>query len=225
LKSVKFFNGNPVFGIRIALPIVIDYYKKKYESKVEVDYFGERYKSDIWNITKYGTKWKPIVKLFQEKMVQVCNNGNNLWENRTLIPTKGKFHVQFPAIRGHGTHNNINKMLNDDFYTLIIKDSEKNKGIRNSKNIGNVKFLVYEFNTELEQNNFIEYCKTYFVRFCLSLYKYNKNLHRGELKLIPWLDFTQKWTDKKLFEYFNIDKKTQDYIYNYLPDYYGILKQ
>ena len=71
--------------------------------------------------------------------------------------------------------------------------------------------------------NFIGYCKTDFARFCLSLYKNGPNLLTGGgLENIPWLDFTQEWDDQKLYEFFDVNEETQEYIENFLPDYYGI---
>jgi hypothetical protein len=66
--------------------------------------------------------------------------------------------------------------------------------------------------------------KTDFSRFCLAIYKTNSQLARGELALIPWLDFTASWDDEKLFEKFDVSQELQDYIRDFLPDYYGIRK-
>ena len=47
-------------------------------------------------------------------------------------------------------------------------------------------------------------------------------MENGEMEIIPWMDFTQSWDDEKLFKYFDIDQKTQNYIREFLPDYYGL---
>jgi hypothetical protein len=79
---------------------------------------------------------------------------------------------------------------------------------------------TYSFDTEAELDNFIVYLKTNFARFCLALYKINQIVVRGELEIIPWLDFTIEWTDEKLYEYFGIDEQTINYINSFIPDYY-----
>ena len=131
--------------------------------------------------------------------------------------------VQLAAIRGtpyRGSDCDAGILL-DDFYTMVMKNSEGNKGIRNP-NVRKDAFLVWMFETEYEQNNFIDFLKTDFARFCLSLYKISQNNHYGELAIIPQLDFTQKWDDEKLFKHFNVDKPTQQYIREFLPDYHQI---
>lgn len=223
LVSVKLFNGNPLFGIGLFVPCVIINYVADFNGLCEVDYFGDKFKSDVWNITKFGKEWETIVKPFMEKIKIVCANGNNVWNKRIekREEQENEHYCQFAAIIGN--HNKKDDLIQDDFYTLVMKDGENNKGIRN-KIVRKDGYIVYKFDTENELNNFLQYCKTYFVRFCLSICKNTQSMHYGEMSLIPWLDFTQEWTDEKLFKNFNIDKRTQEYIYNFLPDYYGIEK-
>ena len=145
--------------------------------------------------------------------------GNDIWSHRLddseREEKKGKSYCQFAAIIGN--HSKGSSLTKDDFYTMTLKDSDGNKGIRN-KNVRKDDYIVYEFDTDMERDNFLNYCKTFFARFCLSIFKNSQNNHYGEMSLIPWLDFTQSWDDAKLFKHFNIDKKTQEYIYNFLPD-------
>ncbi len=125
--------------------------------------------------------------------------------------------IAISARKGHEA-NSHKKMYKDDFYTLVMQNSEDNKGIRKIDSGAG----FYEFNTTIEVDNFIDYCKTDFARFCLALLKNKADLHRGELEIVPWLDFTESWDDKKLFSFFGINQETQDYIQNYLPDYHAI---
>ena len=112
-------------------------------------------------------------------------------------------------------------MLLNDFYTLVMKDFELNKGLRNP-NARKDHYLAWELESEKELNNFISYLKTDFARFCLSVYKNTNTGGYGEMSLIPWMDFAEEWDDKKLYKKFHINKETQAYITNFLPDYYGI---
>lgn len=237
LKSVTLFNGNPVFGIGLFVPCVIIDYDRDYNGECVVNYFGEEFTSDVWNITKFGKAWENIVKQFMAKMERECYSGNNVWDKRISQEqkvSKNKHYCQFAAIIGHtiqmvsnNSRKGSNKMVKDDFYTMVMKDSDNNKGIRKDNrkiSNGNTPMPTYEFSTEKERDNFITFSKTYFARFCLALTKNNQIIVRGEMSLIPWLDFTQEWTDEKLFKHFKIDKKTQEYIYSFLPDYYGLGK-
>ena len=75
--------------------------------------------------------------------------------------------------------------------------------------------------------NFLKFLKTNFVRFCLSINKNNSQLECGEMSLIPWLDFTQEWTDEKLYKHFDKMKcgyyrKTDNYVINFFR---GMLKE
>jgi site-specific DNA-methyltransferase (adenine-specific) len=85
----------------------------------------------------------------------------------------------------------------------------------------NPKYRVwFEFKTEMEALNFIKYSKTYFSRGCLSLVKTNKNIAQNELSFIPSMDFTQEWTDEKLYAHFNITEEEQAFIKEIIPPYY-----
>ena len=130
------------------------------------------------------------------------------------------------AIVGTRDSGSSERMVRDDFYTIVMKNSEGNRGIRKEFNntLGISNMPTYEFSTEDEQTNFINYLKTDFARFCLSIYKIQINNYRGELEIVPWMDFTQQWNDEKLFKHFDIDQATQNYIRTFLPDYHKIRK-
>jgi hypothetical protein len=53
------------------------------------------------------------------------------------------------------------------------------------------------------------------------LYKTNSNFHRGELEILPDLDFTKKWTSTDLYEYFSISNQEIDFIESYIADWYN----
>ena len=50
--------------------------------------------------------------------------------------------------------------------------------------------------------------------------KNNKNVYCGEMSLIPWLDFSQEWTDENLYKHFNITEEEIMFIEKYIPKYY-----
>jgi len=73
-----------------------------------------------------------------------------------------------------------------------------------SKNIGDPIPLSIKFDSIKEAQNYINYTNTKFFIFLLFLYKLDANV---PLKYLPWLDFTQEWTDEKLYKYFNLNQE------------------
>jgi len=137
-----------------------------------------------------------------------ANIGTN--EKGTFI---NNYVVEFSNIMGNKDIVNITNMYVDDFYTIL----RKTKGISTE---GKIRYNIwFEFNTIKEAENFISYCKTDFARMCLALAKISQNLS-SEIKSIPWMDFKQTWTDKKLYKHFNISQEEQDFIKEVIPKYY-----
>ena len=221
LKSVKLFNGNAVFNIDLFLPCVITHIDLSLKSSsISVDYFGNTYCCEKLNeVTKFGKDWKLVKPFFK-----IMKTKESVWSHNVKKLTYGKHYCQLAAIMGnHGKDKS--RLVKDDFYTLTIRGSEENKGIRqpNLDRPGNPT-PTFEFDTEKERDNFLSYLNTDFARFCLALLKNNNNTSVGEMELIPWLDFTEEWNDEKLFKHFDVNKDLQDYIRSFLPDYYGIRK-
>jgi hypothetical protein len=218
LKSVDFFNGNPIFNIGLFTPCVITHIDCKINTQTQVNYFGEMFQSNIYDISIFGSKYNSLIKPFTEKMKQNITL-------KTSFSDDKKYLVQLAVIIGHSNDSkNATTMLKDDFYTIVMKDSERNKGLRLEIKRKDDSRLIFSFNTEQEQDNFLNYLKTDFARFCLSMYKVHSNQRAGALNLIPWIDFTEEWDDDKLFAKFDVSQELQDYIRDFLPDYYGIRK-
>ena len=168
---------------------------------------------------------------------------NNLYDNTTK---NTDWCLRLQEIRG-----NVDKatgLPKTDFYTIIsnnLKELNKRKGTYKdiSKIVINTddkqghyftkKVLEYyfAFDTEVELNNFINYLKTDFVRICLYLIKTTMHLDNGELKYIPWFDFSDPVFSKSpaeiddyLFAKYNISDEIRKHIEELLPDYYNIRK-
>lgn len=56
------------------------------------------------------------------------------------------------------------------------------------------------------------YLRTKFVRFLILQTLAGMNISIGNFKFVPWLDFSIRWTDRMLYEKYNIDEKEQAYI-------------
>jgi hypothetical protein len=208
LESIELFNGNGVFGISLFVPCVITYVNKSKKSKgircidkinkVEITY------NNIYQINKFSNvnEYLSIKSKIESKI------DDNIYNN---INSKGKYFVNLAQIRGNVDLDSECSMVKEDFYTLVTKDLTVTDSCRQQS---------FSFVTKLEAENFLKYVKTNFVRFCLSILKNNANLHRGELRLIPWMDFTQEWTDEKLYQHFNLTEDEIKFIEKHIPKYY-----
>ena len=92
-------------------------------------------------------------------------------------------------------------------------------------------FMNNYFNLITKQNalNFSKYIQTDFVRGCLLLIKNTISIDVGELKYIPWFDFSDPVFSKSpseiddyLFAKYNISDEIRKHIEELLPDYYSI---
>lgn len=148
---------------------------------------------------KFGEVMTPldlVKEMLNTLPAEVWSNPNLKW----LDPANGT--GPFPAV----------VMVQNDFYTIIPKDIiVKNK---------NDKHMFFSFKTKNEANNLINYLKSNFTRFCLSIYKNNSQLDRGELELIPWLDFSREWTDEDLIKEFELTPEEVEFINKHIPKYY-----
>lgn len=229
VKSLEFFNGNPIFNIGLFVPCVITHVTNNFETPCAVDFFDDHFiVNNLNDITKFGSNWSIFVEPFIKKMNDNINVSKSIWDMKMnpeqRVIAEDKFYVQLAAIRGHvNLTSNSKDIVQDDFYSMVMLDSDNNKGVRkpNSRNDG---YIVFEFDTQNEQDNFINYLKTDFSRFCLAIMKNKADLHYGEMSLIPWLDFKEEWDDEKLFKKFDVSQELENYIRDFIPDYYGIRK-
>jgi hypothetical protein len=152
----------------------------------------------------------------KRKIGNIVSQTGSVWGNKGK--KDGDYFVNIAKIKGDvkfrnrvGIKMNVN-MISDNFYVMVNKDTEVSK---------NSKQQPFAFATELEANNFLNYIKTDFARFCLSILKNNGNLRNGELALIPWLDFAQEWSDEKLYKQFGLTQVEINFIEKIIPKYYG----
>ncbi len=58
--------------------------------------------------------------------------------------------------------------------------------------------------TEAQAQNVYNYLRTKFVRFLIQLTLTGMNMSIDNFKFVPWLDFSQVWDDKKLYEKYEL---------------------
>ncbi len=226
LKEITMFNGNGIFGIKKFDPICITYFSK---NKKE-DYFilrdlisGKKNKiendlsdsismfgiSDAFNL--FYEKIRNLKTGFANKKGFVYSTGGN--EGNRYLRNPESYFVEFTNVRGNAKTGGqmSDPVQKEDFFTFI---SSANQVCHERNPEYNIWF---EFTFRIEAENFLKYLKTDFARMCLALVKRDQNLKLGTL---PWMDFTQEWTDEKLYKHFEITKKEQSFIKEIIPPYY-----
>ena len=207
LESIELFNGNGVFKINLFVPCSITYINKKFEGKIKVDNKVDDiigYFENIYNINKYVSDFYISIK---NKILPIVKS-DNIWNHKYK---DGIYYANIAQHRGNHTKDG-KKLYKSDFYTIFTKDDKPS--------LEKTKHLWYGFNSENECLNFIKYLKTNTARFFLSIYKNNSQVCRGELEIIPWLDFTKEWTDEKLYKHFDISEEEIKFIEKNIPKYY-----
>jgi len=219
IKSITLFNGNGPFKIALYVPITITHItKSEFQKYILVE-----------NLVTKKTK-----KLKASNLEDVCYFGydeNFVSLDKKINPEKNlstengnnpelKYIVQISNRMGHTWSGDRTKLeidsqiMQPNFFCIVRKATK----VDEEKNINyNIRWY---FKTSQEANNFISYCKTYFSRMCIALTKINHNLGSYELSRVPWLDFTQEWTDEKLYAHFNITEEEQAFIKEVIPPYY-----
>jgi len=229
LESIELFNGNKIFNIALFVPCVIIYIDKNKKTKgikcVDKINKVELIYDDIYQINKYSNK-EEYFELKKKIDTNLDNIDNHKIFNTSTkrnsksgkiskyshLNTIGEYYINIAQIRGNVNKNSDVNMIQHDFYTIITRDNVVSREINNH--------MFFKFTNDLESSNFINYLKTDFVRFCLSINKNNSQLECGELSMIPWLDFTQEWTDEKLYKEFNLTKEEIKFIEKHIPKYY-----
>jgi predicted RNA methylase len=225
LSSITFFNGGAVFGIEKHIPIsltYIDFSKKKEGFIVDNELTNRKANLDkICQINLFNEyHFLPEIKNKVETKMKL--DGITSCESSVIFKGKksnGPFrcpnspYVRLQVFQGSVDNSSRKKLWKNNFFVLTSKNQI-------AELPGNSEPTLWiEFDSLIEANNCINFFKTDFARFCLSLVKTDKNL-RSKLHLVPKLDFTQEWTDKKLYAHFNITEEEQAFIKEVIPPYY-----
>lgn len=209
LSEVTILNANELFNVGLFLPLAISVIDKQNTSSFITIHSKINNKSISVNNIKDINKWLDYVTYPSLKeIIQIFANQDNILNH--INKYNGNYYINVPIIRGHPEC--------DDFYTFFPRNYKYELSI-NGGNSGKVIHYL-SFKTEDEVNNCINYLKTNFARFCLSIFKINHHLDSKELIIVPWLDFTQEWTDNKLYKYFELTEDEIIFIETNIPKYY-----
>jgi hypothetical protein len=221
VKSIKLFNGNPVFGIGLFYPCQIIHITpdQTYES-FPVEYAtNEEKHTDTFTSLFDITKWGKVSEYYslEKKILDYCEKvgdcddklgGNEgCYKNRIV---KGNYYLNIARIRGHVGKES---MFKDDFYTIVTTDLEIESSIQKS--------MWMAFENKQEAENTLRYLKTNFARFALSILKANSDIDRGELKSVPYFSsYAEEWTKERITKELGITEKEWAFIDKVIPPYY-----
>jgi len=218
--KLTLIDGNEIFNAGFFTPLSITHVTKTKDKNIEVIY--SHIDDTNVEIKTYNTlddifiHGNDIVIRIKDKIFSKMNTTLENYNARNSDYKKYKFYVHLPSISGHIPNHG---KLNPDFFQLLYKDDEN----KFDDVFGDFFERGYNYigvSNKTEGRNLFEYVKTKFARFCVSLYKINGNLHRGELNSVPYLDFSQKWTDGKLYEHFNLTVEETEFIETYIQNWY-----
>ncbi len=74
--------------------------------------------------------------------------------------------------------------------------------------------VVGSFPDEKQAENLIGYMKTKFVRFLISQRSFSQDITKDRFAFVPQQDYTQKWTDEKLYKKYKLSDEEIEFIEN-----------
>jgi len=207
LEKLVIFNGTDVFGVRFRFPLVLTYISKYYNNNL-VEVIDHRFNKTVQynsifdiNIFSNNIEFNSIKNKITEKSIDFIELHKNKKE--------GPYIINLSTFRGN-IDNSI--FVSKDFFSIFATKTQVSSTIDSR--------LFISFDAEIKAANCLKYLKTNFARMALGLTKSSDATQSGELTLIPYLDFTQEWTDEKLYKEFNITKEEQEFINKHIEPYY-----
>ena len=157
--------------------------------------------SDLLTSNWTGYQDRPSAKYCIKYYLNVSRERSYRWISADQLPknhaTKDLFKVFIPAAGGSG---------NDD--VILGKPF-----IGEPNSVCSQTFLVIGYDpqkhnfSETECRNIIKYISTRFFRYLVSIKKKTQNGPRGVYQFVPLQDFSQEWTDERLFEKYSLSEE------------------
>lgn len=223
IEKIEIFNPNIVFKVVLGNDCMISYFNFEKNSQEIITKFKNEKEVIIRNLNEisiFGSNLSLVNQLIQKLLNYIKINGS-IEQHRTYrenaLKFKDHFYAQFivmvadPKRYYHLCQMKINRNSNEmKTYDYKCESGE----------------IVFIFSTLKEKENFVNFTKTDFCRFCIALLKTSRRLTTGELNLVPWLDWTKSWNDDKLFTFFGFEKRhpLREYCKMFIDDYYKIGK-
>ena len=101
--------------------------------------------------------------------------------------------------------------------TKIAYNNKFNKGfVLNENEISNRSYLIFKVDNLTHAENLKQYLSLDLTSFLMAVRKSGRNINKDTLQYIPLIDFNIKWTNEKLYEYFNINENEIQIIQNFI---------
>jgi len=242
LNSLDIFNANDIFGTSLDYPIVIAHFKKEKEnSEIAVKnliYNKEDSFDNIKDINLFGNGkiFSDLKKKIQKiSLPNLSSERKKLNRNtkspglvRNAISKRWIVRLQAQSGSTFKKGDKTNLLFKNDFFTFFRTNRENDGQLIFDTHVIDDdslfvllkgSYLWWEFDTSDECLNFVSYLKLTSTRGFLSLLKIDRNLD-SNMFLVPFLDFSKKWNDKKVYKELGISKKEQEFIKEVIPPYY-----
>lgn len=212
-------DGNKIFNAGFFAPLSITKIEKIKNSKIEVVY------SHINSLNKEIKIYNKLDDIFIHGNDIILSIKDKIFSKMTTnvhsYLTRSGFYSNY-YVKINSIVGNIpkNGKINPDFNCIIYKDNENlfNESFSDTFQDGDCNYFAVK--SKKHGVNAFNYFLTKFARICVSLYKTNQHIDRGELLALPYMDFSQEWPDEKLFEYFDLNKDEIKFINEYIPNWY-----
>lgn len=211
VKSIKIFNGNPVFGIGLFYPcqiMEIDFTQTFKEFEVEYSLENNNSEKHVFKSLFDITKWGNVPEYYsiEKKVLEYCKKTDNSY-NHASKKFNSEHFVGVAKVRGHVV---ADKMFHEDFYTFVPKNQ-----------ITGSPHVLFSFEKKEQQLNFLNYLQGYFARFCLSITKTKAHCVDIQWKCIPYLpSYDEPWTEDRITKLFKITDAEWAFIKKVIPKYY-----
>lgn len=154
------------------------------------------------NFTDYSVKSIPSknIKLYGNKINMKDTNGIGYVSQSSITKHPewlNKHKVLVPKATGTG---NDSKVLSTPIY------SEPNSVCSHTY------IVVGVFDTKPEALNFMEYIRTKFLRYLVSIVKNTQDATRGVYKFVPMLNMNKSYSDKELYSMFDFTDEEKNFI-------------
>lgn len=213
-------DGNKIFDAGFFTPLSITRVEKVLDEKIEVVY--SHIDSNNKEVKVYDKlddifiHGNDIVLKIRDKIFSKMTT--SIYDKLSRRGSFGDFYFKINTVAG-----NVSKTdgkMNPDFYCMIYKENENKLEDFIYTNYENGDKNYISVKDSKDALNCGKYLLTKFARFCVSLYKMNVQFSRGELMAVPYMDFSQEWTDEKLFEHFGLEPEEREFINTYIQNWY-----
>ena len=221
-SSVNLVDGNTIFeNARFLTPLSITTIVKTKDPNIDVYYnhLGESKSKKAKSVSEIWMHGNDLAQSIFEKIKSKMET--SIDDHLSKKGAISKYYLSINKISGNRPKSGIvgnNPDFNCIFYKTDVDSGKYTDKLSVDYKEGDFNYIAV--NTKKEAENLYNYLTTKFARFCVSLYKINVQLSRGELKIVPFLDFNKSWDDQKCFDYFELNKEEHNFINTYIQNYY-----